>query len=81
MFDIMFLFSYLSDLQVIFEGDTSLGRWSQSVVDLEIKDRMISFKIPKFPYPIKKATSIDIILRQDDRILGVLKYSYLPIRK
>ena len=63
----------------MFEYDTSENRWSQSALDLEIKDRMISFKVPKFPYLIKKPTPVEVYLRQDDRVLAVLKYSFLPI--
>jgi len=66
------------DLQVIFECNILKGRWSQPVVDFDIKDRMISFKIPTFPYYITKPVNVNIVLRQDNRILGILTYSYLP---
>jgi hypothetical protein len=69
---------YLIDLQVTLECDTSRGHWSHSILDLDIKDRMISFKLPNFPYAITDERPVDIILRQNHRILGVLKYSYLP---
>jgi hypothetical protein len=65
----------------VFEYDTFESHWSQSALDLEIKDRMISFKVPNFPYLIKKPTPVEVFLRQDDRILAVLKYSYLPSRR
>jgi hypothetical protein len=70
---------YLIDLQVTFECDTPHGHWSQSVVDLEVKDRMISFKAPNFPYAITSETPVHIRLRQKKRSLGVLKYAYLPM--
>lgn len=71
-------FCYEIDLKITFECDAIKGRWSQPVVDFDIKDRMISFKTPAFPYPITKPVIVNIILRQDNKILGVLKYSYLP---
>ena len=62
------------------ECDTTEGRWSESVLDLEIKDGMISFKTPIFPYPIIGTMAVDIILQQDIRILGMLKYSYISTK-
>lgn len=76
----IYLLFYSIDLQVIFECDTSNGHWSQSIFNLDIKDRMISFKTPHFPYPIIRPTNVDIVLRQDNRMLGVLKYTYLPVQ-
>jgi hypothetical protein len=73
----LYLFLYWIDLQVTFEYNASEGVWSQSIVNLDIKDRMISFKIPNFPYSVTNSATVDIILRQDNRILSVLKYSYL----
>jgi len=66
------------DLQITFECELSKSYWSQPVVDLTIRDRMISFKPPTFPYQITKPTIVDIVLRQNDRFLCGLKYSYLP---
>lgn len=74
------LLSILIDLQITFECDTSQARWIQPVDDFKIKDSLISCKIPIFPYPIRHATSVDIILRQKNYLIGVLKYSYLPNR-
>lgn len=74
------LLSILIDLQITFECDASQGRWIQAVDDFKIKDSLISCKIPIFPYPIRNATSVDIILRQKNYLIGVLKYSYLPNR-
>jgi hypothetical protein len=71
---------YLLALEVIFECDIPNGRWSQSVTDLDIKDRMISFKTPMIPYPVDKAKSVDIKLQQTSRVLGTLKYFYISSR-
>jgi hypothetical protein len=61
------------------ECDTTEGHWSESVLDLEIKDGMISFKTPIFPYLNTKTMAVDIILRLDNRLLGILEYSYFSI--
>ncbi len=69
---------YLIDLKIVFKYEAFKSYWSRSIDNIDIKDRMISFKIPDFPYSITRSTTVDVTLRQDDRILGVLKYSYLP---
>jgi hypothetical protein len=77
LFYFIFFSFHLIELQVTVECTTSNGHWSESVLDLEAKDRMISFKIPTFPYSITKTMPVIIKLKQDNRVLGVLKYSYL----
>jgi len=76
LIDCLFL---LIELQVTFEYDTSEVQWSASVVDLEVKDQMVYFKTPSFPYSITELTPVKIIFRQRKRILEPLEFSYLPI--
>ncbi len=72
---------YLIELKVLFECDIPDGHWSQAVVDLDIKDRMLSFKTPALPYPFDVTQAVDVILRQDNRIIETIKYFYLATRK
>ncbi|CAF1451012.1 unnamed protein product [Adineta steineri] len=64
-------------LKITFECDTSKGRWSQPISEVNIKDRIISFKTPIFPYPDEESKVVDIVLRQDTRDLETLKYYYI----
>ncbi|CAF4231048.1 unnamed protein product, partial [Adineta steineri] len=64
-------------LKITFECDTSKGRWSQPILEVNIKDRIISFKTPIFPYPDEESKVVDIVLRQDTRDLETLKYYYI----
>jgi hypothetical protein len=64
---------------VTFEYDTSNGRWSESVLDLEVKDQMVSFKAPNFPFAITEMVSVNIMFRQRKRVLDPLEFSYIPI--
>ncbi len=68
------------ELIVTFECDTSHGHWSQQVVDVDIKDRMVSFKTPIFPYSFDMTMPVDVILRQNNRIIETIKYFYLATR-
>jgi hypothetical protein len=72
---------YLIELKVLFECDIPDGHWSQTVVDFDIKDRMVSFKTPTFPYLFDKTKAVDVILRQDNRIIDTIKYFYLATSK
>lgn len=80
MFLILFCFIYLLALQVTFECNISDGRWSQSITDFDIKDRMVSFKTPIFPYPVDSTKPVDIKLQQDGRVIGTLPYFYISSR-
>ena len=80
MFSFFLLSRFRIDLQITFECDTSQGRWTQTINDLKIKDTLIALKIPIFPYAIHQITPVDIVLRQKNSFVGVLKYSYLPNR-
>jgi hypothetical protein len=72
-----FYLFYLIELKVTFECDISEGRWSQPVSELEIKDRMIVFKTPIYPYSFEVTKDVDVILRQDNHIIEIIKYYYL----
>lgn len=75
----IFLFFWI-DLQVTFEYDTPDGNhWSESVTDLEVKDQMVSFRTPRFPFPIDTFTTVDVILKQRKRTLEPLKFAYISI--
>ncbi len=65
---------YLIEIQITFESAT----WSTKVDTIEIEDRMISFPIPRFPYPINTPIPVNVILRQGERFLQTRKYSYIP---
>jgi hypothetical protein len=81
MFSYCFVLNlYLLALQVKFECDIPNGRWSQSVTNLDTKDRMVSFKTPFFPYQVDKAKSVDVKLEQTSRVLGTINYFYISSR-
>ncbi|UJR25793.1 hypothetical protein I4U23_007143 [Adineta vaga] len=65
-------------LKVIFECDTVNPHWSQPVNDLTIKDQIVSFKIPIFPFQFNEIIPVNIILRQDTREIGTISYFYMP---
>ncbi|CAF3425593.1 unnamed protein product [Rotaria sp. Silwood2] len=65
------------ELQITFECDLPNNHWSESIGNIDIKDRMISFKTPKFPYPFEMIQSVNVILKQSNRTLGTLTYHYM----
>jgi hypothetical protein len=64
----------LTALEVTFEYET----WSETVLDLAVKDQMVSFKTPHFPFIINQLTPIKIVLQQKKRVLEPLRYFYIP---
>ncbi|CAF1022539.1 unnamed protein product [Adineta steineri] len=67
------------ELEVIFECEIFDGKWwSQPVLDLEVKNQMVSFRTPIFPYTINDITPVNIILRQKKRTLEQLIFNYIP---
>ncbi len=64
----------------MFECDTPAGRWSQPIVDLDVKDKMVSFKTPIYPHAFEMLQGVDVILRQDNHIIGTIQYFYLATR-
>ena len=39
--------------------------------------RMVSFKTPIFPYSFETVAPVDVVLQQDGRVIGTLKYYYM----
>ncbi|CAF3931194.1 unnamed protein product [Rotaria sp. Silwood1] len=66
------------ELQIKFEFDGPIGHWSASVIDLEVIDQMVSFRIPYFPYSIDKTITVNIIIKQEKRDLEPLTFNYIP---
>ncbi|CAF1026866.1 unnamed protein product [Rotaria sordida] len=66
------------ELQVMFEFDGSTDHWSTSVLDLDVKDQMVSFRTPYFPLSINRTTTVNIILKQEKRVLEPLTFNYIP---
>ncbi|CAF1045541.1 unnamed protein product [Adineta ricciae] len=66
------------DLEVKFECKRTDSLWSQHVLNLEVKDQMVSFQTPIYPYPINQITPVTIVLQQRKRSLESLVYHYLP---
>lgn len=64
---------------MLFKYDTSDIHWEASVLNLEVKDQMISFRTPTFPYSIDTCITVNIILRQRRRVLDPLTFDYIPI--
>ena len=72
-------FTYsLIDLQVTFEYDGPMGRWSKTVLNLEVHDQTVSFLTPYFPCVIDKSTPVHIILKQEHRNFQPLTFNYIP---
>ncbi|CAF3337011.1 unnamed protein product [Rotaria sp. Silwood1] len=65
------------ELKITFECDLPNNHWSQSIDNIDIKDRMISFKTPAFPYPFEMVRQVNVILKQSNRTLGTLTYYYM----
>jgi hypothetical protein len=65
-------------LKITFECNTL--QWSALVAahDIEVKDQMVAFKTPCFPFSIIELTPANIILQQEKRMLEKLKYFYVP---
>ncbi len=66
------------ELQVSFEYDTPLNHWSEPVLDLEVKDQMVSFRTPRFPFSIDQCITVDIVLKQKRRSVEPMKFDYIP---
>ncbi|CAF4911203.1 unnamed protein product, partial [Rotaria magnacalcarata] len=66
------------ELQVTFEFEGDNGKWTAPAVELEVIDRMVSFRAPIFPIPIDYATTVNITLTQKNRLLETLKFDYIP---
>ncbi|CAF1519789.1 unnamed protein product [Rotaria magnacalcarata] len=66
------------ELQVTFEFEGANGKWTAPAVELEVIDRMVSFRAPIFPIPIDYATTVNITLTQKNRLLETLKFDYIP---
>ncbi|CAF4499200.1 unnamed protein product [Rotaria sp. Silwood2] len=70
--------SKYGELQVTFEFDGPTDHWSASVLELEVKDQMVSFRTPYFPFSIDKTTTVNIILKQEKTLLEPLTFDYIP---
>lgn len=46
-------------------------------MDIDIKDRMVSFKTPMYQDSFDTAIPVDIVLQQDNRNIDTIKYYYL----
>ncbi|CAF2120403.1 unnamed protein product [Rotaria magnacalcarata] len=66
------------ELQVTFEFEGPNGKWTAPAVELEVIDRMVSFRAPIFPFPIDYATTVNITLTQKTRLLETLTFDYIP---
>jgi len=66
------------DLCIIFKCDIANDQWVHHVTNFDLQDRMISFRVPIFPYEISQSTPVNIILQQGDSLIDVLEYAYLP---
>ena len=65
-------------LQVRFECETSDGPWSETVPEIDLKDRMLSFKIPIFPFWIETMVHVNVTLSQNDQPVESLPFYYSP---
>ena len=70
---------YSIDVKVTFQCNLSNGQWSQAISDIDVKDRMVSFKTPIFPYSANETEAVDVIIQQDSRVIGTIKYYYVAI--
>jgi hypothetical protein len=70
---------FFIDLQVTFQYTTPNVTWSESVLDLEVKEQMVSFRTPRFPFPIDDFTTVNVILKQKKRVLEPLTFNYTAI--
>ncbi|CAF1582939.1 unnamed protein product [Rotaria magnacalcarata] len=75
---LIFYTNRLQQLQVTFEFEGANGKWTAPAVELEVIDRMVSFRAPIFPIPIDYATTVNITLTQKNRLLETLKFDYIP---
>ncbi|CAF4276781.1 unnamed protein product, partial [Rotaria socialis] len=50
------------ELQVTFEFEGPNDKWTEPALELEVIDRMVSFRAPIFPFLINCATTVNIIL-------------------
>ncbi|CAF4960348.1 unnamed protein product, partial [Rotaria socialis] len=66
------------ELQVTFEFEGPNDKWTEPALELEVIDRMVSFRAPIFPFLINCATTVNIILTQKTRLLETLKFDYIP---
>ncbi|CAF3548625.1 unnamed protein product [Rotaria socialis] len=66
------------ELQVTFEFEGLNDKWTEPALELEVIDRMVSFRAPIFPFLINCATTVNIILTQKTRLLETLKFDYIP---
>ncbi|CAM2705369.1 unnamed protein product [Rotaria socialis] len=64
------------ELTITFECNWDDQRWSEPINNIDIKDRMISFKTPIFPYACDLPRPVDVILKQHNHVLATLKYYY-----
>jgi len=64
---------------VTFEYDSADYHWVEPVLDLEVKDQMVSFRTPRFPFPIDSCTTVNVALKQRRRTLEPLEFHYIPI--
>ncbi len=62
-----------------FEYDSAVHHWVEPVLDLEVKDQMVSFRTPSFPYSIDSCTTVNVVLKQRTRILEPLQFVYITI--
>ncbi|CAF5167534.1 unnamed protein product, partial [Rotaria magnacalcarata] len=60
------------ELTITFECNWDDQRWSEPINDIDIKDRMISFKTPFFPYACDLPHPVDVILKQHNHVLAKL---------
>jgi hypothetical protein len=77
---ISFSFRLLIEIQITFESIIPSPEWSVLVdtTTIKVKEQMLSFRIPKFPWSIDASTLVNVILRQRDRTLGTIEYFYIP---
>lgn len=64
-------------LKVTFQYDMVGISWSQPIDELDIKDRVVSFKIPAFPYEFNGAVQVKIVLEQEHRQIDRPVFFYL----
>lgn len=73
------LFFSLIDLEVSFEHETSSYHWSAPVLGFDVNDdQYVAFHTPPFPYHIHGPTTVNVVLKQDQRTLEPLKFEYIP---
>lgn len=70
---------YISlELQVTFEYHGPLGHWQAPVLELEVRDQMVSFITPHFPFKINSITPVNVVIKQQKRTFDQLQYRYIP---